>query len=204
MMSAVAEALCGPSQGSRRRQQCRHLGRRRSLACASASSGGAGESAVLLEVRDLHAKVAGSDKQILQGVSLTIRAGEVHAIMGKNGSGKSTLSKVLVGHPDYEVTSGSVTFKGSDLLALSPEARSHQGLFLSFQSPVEIPGVRCALAAPRGCRPPWHWRVLVPPETPPACPATPTSCASPATRAGKPGGWRRWTRWSSTRSCRQR
>jgi Fe-S cluster assembly ATP-binding protein len=101
----------------------------------------------VLEVRDLRAKVAGSDKQILQGVSLTIRAGEVHAIMGKNGSGKSTLSKVLVGHPDYEVTGGSVTFKGNDLLALSPEARSHQGLFLSFQSPVEIPGVRCALGA---------------------------------------------------------
>jgi ABC-type multidrug transport system fused ATPase/permease subunit len=148
MMSSVAEALCGPCQSSRRpRQQCRHLGRRRSLACVSSSGGGAGEGAPVLEVRDLRAKVAGSDKQILQGVSLTIRAGEVHAIMGKNGSGKSTLSKVLVGHPDYEVTGGSVTFKGNDLLALSPEERSHQGLFLSFQSPVEIPGVRCALGA---------------------------------------------------------
>ena len=201
MMSAVAEALCGPSQGCRRQQQCRHLGRRRSLACASASSGGAGKSAVLLEVRDLHAKVAGSDKQILQGVSLTIRAGEVHAIMGKNGSGKSTLSKVLVGHPDYEVTGGSVTFKGSDLLALSPEARSHQGLFLSFQSPVEIPGVRCALPASGGLRAPWPWRAPCRTHPDTTCPATPTSCASPATRAGKPRGWRRWTRWSSTRSC---
>ena len=74
MMSAVEEALCGSSQGCRRRQQCRHLGRRRSLACASSSGGGAGEGAVLLEVRDLCAKVAGSNKQILQGVSLTIRA----------------------------------------------------------------------------------------------------------------------------------
>ena len=140
-MSAVTDALCGPSQCSRRRQQCRHPSRRRSLVCAAS-----GDGAVLLEVRDLRAKVAGSDKQILQGVSLTIRAGEVHAIMGKNGSGKSTLSKVLVGHPDYEVTGGTVQFKGQDLLALAPEARSHQGLFLSFQSPVEIPGVRYARA----------------------------------------------------------
>lgn len=90
----------------------------------------------------MHAKVAGSDKTILHGVSLTVLPGETHAIMGTNGSGKSTLSKVLVGHPAYEVTSGSVTYKGVDLLALSPEARAHAGLFLSFQSPVEIPGVR--------------------------------------------------------------
>jgi Fe-S cluster assembly ATP-binding protein len=104
----------------------------------------AAAGAVLLEVRDLHAKVAGTDKQILNGLSLTIREGEVHAIMGLNGSGKSTLSKVLVGHPAYEVTAGSVAFKGRDLLEMAPEKRAHEGLFLSFQSPVEIPGVRCA------------------------------------------------------------
>lgn len=96
---------------------------------------------VVLEVKDLQAKVAGTDKQILRGVNLTIQRGEVHAIMGKNGSGKSTLSKVLVGHPAYEVTGGSVTYKGQDLLQLEPEERSHAGLFLSFQSPVEVPGV---------------------------------------------------------------
>jgi Fe-S cluster assembly ATP-binding protein len=120
--------------------------RRRAPACRRAASSApltrAAQGDVLLEVRDLHAKVAGTDKQILNGLSLTIREGEVHAIMGKNGSGKSTLSKVLVGHPAYEVTSGTVQFKGQDLLALEPEARAHQGLFLSFQSPVEIPGVR--------------------------------------------------------------
>jgi hypothetical protein len=120
--------------------------RRRAPACRRAASSApltrAAQGDVLLEVRDLHAKVAGTDKQILNGLSLTIREGEVHAIMGKNGSGKSTLSKVLVGHPAYEVTAGSVQFKGQDLLALEPEARAHQGLFLSFQSPVEIPGVR--------------------------------------------------------------
>jgi len=96
---------------------------------------------VILEVKGLEAKIAATGQQILKGVDLTIREGEVHAIMGKNGSGKSTLSKVLVGHPDYEVTAGSATFKGQDLFALEPEARSHEGLFLSFQSPIEIPGV---------------------------------------------------------------
>ena len=80
-------------------------------------------------------------KKILKGINLTVKTGEVHAIMGPNGSGKSTLSNVLVGHPAYEVTKGSVTFNGKDLLALSPEDRSHEGLFLSFQYPVEIPGV---------------------------------------------------------------
>ena len=94
-----------------------------------------------LVVKDLHAKIVSTGQPILNGVNLTINDGEVHAIMGKNGSGKSTLSKVLVGHPDYEVTSGSATFNGKDLFEMEPEERSHAGLFLSFQSPTEIPGV---------------------------------------------------------------
>lgn len=93
----------------------------------------------MLEIKDLHASVNG--KEILKGIDLNIKKGEVHAIMGPNGSGKSTLSSVLVGNPAFEVTKGSVTFEGKDLLALSPEERSHEGLFLSFQYPVEIPGV---------------------------------------------------------------
>ncbi|CAM6123507.1 unnamed protein product [Calypogeia fissa] len=96
---------------------------------------------VLLEVKGLTAVVADSRKEILRGVDLVIRQGEIHAIMGKNGSGKSTLAKVLVGHPDYEVTGGTATFKGEDLFEKEPAERSHAGLFLSFQSPVEIPGV---------------------------------------------------------------
>lgn len=95
----------------------------------------------MLEVKDLEAKIVETGQQILNGVSLTVRQGEVHAIMGKNGSGKSTLSKVLVGHPDYEVTGGTATYKGKNLFDLEPEERSHEGLFLSFQSPIEIPGV---------------------------------------------------------------
>ena len=93
----------------------------------------------LLEIRDLHASIAG--KEILKGINLTIRAGEVHAIMGPNGAGKSTLSAVLTGNPQYEVTSGSVTLNGKDLLAMAPEERAREGVFLSFQYPVEIPGV---------------------------------------------------------------
>ena len=93
----------------------------------------------MLEVKDLHASVNG--KEILKGINLSIKKGEVHAIMGPNGSGKSTLSSVLVGHPSFEVTKGSVTFDGKNLLELSPEDRSHAGLFLSFQYPVELPGV---------------------------------------------------------------
>ncbi len=94
---------------------------------------------ILLKVTDLRAKV--EDKEILKGIDLTVRPGEVHAIMGPNGSGKSTLSSVLAGNPAFTVTGGGVEFHGIDLLGLSPEDRSHEGLFLSFQYPVEIPGV---------------------------------------------------------------
>ncbi len=94
---------------------------------------------IMLEVRGLHACIGG--KEILKGVDLTVGKGEVHAIMGPNGSGKSTLSAVLVGNPLYEVTGGTATFNGKDLLAMKPEDRAHEGLFLSFQYPVEIPGV---------------------------------------------------------------
>lgn len=94
---------------------------------------------IMLKVTDLHAEING--KEILRGLNLTIRPGEVHAIMGPNGAGKSTLSMVLAGNPAYTVTSGSVEFMGKDLLNLEPEERSHEGLFLGFQYPVEIPGV---------------------------------------------------------------
>lgn len=93
----------------------------------------------MLEIKDLHASING--KEILKGINLTIKDGEVHALMGQNGAGKSTLSNILVGHPAYEVTQGSITFNGKDLLALKPEERAHEGIFLSFQTPVEIPGV---------------------------------------------------------------
>jgi Fe-S cluster assembly ATP-binding protein len=99
-------------------------------------------SKILLEVKNLKAQVTGvAGTDILKGVNLTVRAGEVHAIMGINGSGKSTFSKVLAGHPDYTVTGGTVTFEGKDLFSLAPEERARAGLFLAFQYPVEIPGV---------------------------------------------------------------
>ena len=94
---------------------------------------------ILLEIKNLHAKVG--EKEILKGVDLVIRRGEVHAVMGPNGAGKSTLSAVLTGRPDYVVTEGSVRYDGQDLLAMSPEERSWAGMFLSFQYPIEIPGV---------------------------------------------------------------
>jgi Fe-S cluster assembly ATP-binding protein len=93
----------------------------------------------MLKIKDLHASING--KEILKGLDLQINAGEIHAIMGPNGSGKSTLSAVLVGNPSFEVTKGEVSFEGKNLLDLSPEERSCAGLFLSFQYPVEIPGV---------------------------------------------------------------
>ena len=96
-------------------------------------------SKILLEVKNLKAVVSGVE--ILKGVDLVVRAGEIHAIMGINGSGKSTFAKVLAGHPDYTVTGGTATFEGKDLFSLSPEERARAGLFLAFQYPVEIPGV---------------------------------------------------------------
>ena len=93
----------------------------------------------MLEIKNLHAKI--DNKEILRGINLTIKPGEVHAIMGPNGSGKSTLSAVLAGNDKFEVCEGSATFNGKNLLDLSPEDRSREGLFLSFQYPVEIPGV---------------------------------------------------------------
>jgi Fe-S cluster assembly ATP-binding protein len=93
----------------------------------------------MLEIRNLHATAG--DREILRGIDLTVNAGEVHAVMGPNGSGKSTLAQVLAGNPAYEVTGGSVTYDGQDLLAMEPEARAQSGIFLAFQYPVEIPGV---------------------------------------------------------------
>ena len=93
----------------------------------------------MLVIKDLRATVA--EKEILKGISLTVNAGEVHAIMGPNGSGKSTLAQVLAGHPGYEVTGGTVEYHGEDLLEMEPEVRAHKGVFLAFQYPIEIPGV---------------------------------------------------------------
>ena len=97
---------------------------------------------MMLTVKDLH--VRAGDREILRGIDLSIDTGEVHAIMGPNGSGKSTLARVLAGHPDYQVTSGQVLYDGRDLLAMDPETRAREGVFMAFQYPVEIPGVNNA------------------------------------------------------------
>uniref|UniRef100_K4ANT2 ABC transporter domain-containing protein n=1 Tax=Setaria italica TaxID=4555 RepID=K4ANT2_SETIT len=122
-----------PSYVSMRTRRCSQL--------AAASAAAETSGSPLLEVRGLTASVKETGQQILAGVDLTIREGEIHAIMGKNGSGKSTLTKVLVGHPHYEVTGGTILFKGEDLVDMEPEDRSLAGLFMSFQAPIEIPGV---------------------------------------------------------------
>ena len=95
----------------------------------------------MLKIKNLHAKVADTDKQILKGLNLEINPGEVHAIMGPNGAGKSTLSSVLAGREDYEITDGEIEFEGNDLTELEPDERAGEGIFLAFQYPVEIPGV---------------------------------------------------------------
>lgn len=103
----------------------------------------------MIEIKNLHAKVAGEEIEILKGINLTIKAGEVHAVMGPNGSGKSTLAKIIAGHPQYEVTEGEIlydiNFKKINILELDPEKRAREGIFLAFQYPVEIPGVNTAL-----------------------------------------------------------
>ena len=102
----------------------------------------------MLSIRKLHAGVAG--KEILKGIDLEVRAGEVHAVMGPNGSGKSTLAQVLAGHPGFVVTGGEVLYEGRNLLEMPPEERARAGLFLAFQYPVELPGV----PTPSSSRPP--------------------------------------------------
>ena len=105
----------------------------------------------MLEIKNLHVKIG--DAKILNGLSLTVNAGEVHAIMGPNGSGKSTLAQVIAGHDDYVVTDGSVRYDGRDFLELAPEERAREGVFLGFQYPVEIPGVNHAYQIGRAsCR----------------------------------------------------
>jgi Fe-S cluster assembly ATP-binding protein len=111
---------------------------------------------VLLKIENLHAEIAEEGTEILQGVDLEVREGEIHAIMGPNGSGKSTLAKVISGHPAYEVTDGDILFRGESILDVEPDERARAGIFLAFQYPVEVPGVsianfmRTALGAQRG------------------------------------------------------
>src|SRR6266542_4050748 len=93
----------------------------------------------MLEIKDLYASIDG--KEILKGINLTIKKGEIHAIMGPNGSGKSTLAKVLAGHPSYEVTKGQVSYEGKNLLEMAPDERAREGVFMAFQYPIEVPGV---------------------------------------------------------------
>mmetsp|Transcript_5139 Transcript_5139/g.10522 ORF Transcript_5139/g.10522 Transcript_5139/m.10522 type:complete len:317 (-) Transcript_5139:468-1418(-) len=131
---AAASSMRGVALGARRAGKA--AAARRAVVTMAVQEGD-----VLLEAKNVEAVIDESGKEILKGVSITIKAGEVHAIMGKNGSGKSTFSKVLVGHPSYRVTGGEASLKGKDLFDMEPEERSHDGLFLSFQSPIEIPGV---------------------------------------------------------------
>ncbi|MGD2070534.1 MAG: Fe-S cluster assembly ATPase SufC [Gemmatimonadota bacterium] len=98
----------------------------------------------ILKIQNLHAKVAEEESGILKGLNLELQKGEIHAVMGPNGSGKSTLAKVLMGHPGYEATGGTVVYKGEDVLDLEPDERAQKGIFLAFQYPVEIPGVSIA------------------------------------------------------------
>jgi Fe-S cluster assembly ATP-binding protein len=117
----------------------------------------------LLKIVNLHAEVAEGGIEILRGVNLEINEGEIHAIMGPNGSGKSTLSKVISGHPAYEVTDGDVLFRGESILDMEPDERAKAGIFLAFQYPVEIPGVsianflRTALNSHRGLEDGYAW-----------------------------------------------
>jgi len=103
----------------------------------------------VLEINDLHAGIG--DKSILKGITLNVNAGEVHAVMGPNGSGKSTLAQVLAGHPSYEVTAGTVTYEGQNLLEMAAEVRAQNGIFLAFQYPIEIPGVSIAYFLRSAC-----------------------------------------------------